>query len=88
MFVVYWTFSSSGVLKVYVNGNLLSGGTTSSNSSWSSQFAIFNFIDRNNGSTGTSARQEIFGGFYSRELSASEISSNYAYHTTRMPTHL
>tara|TARA_E500000331_G_C17251529_1_gene711361 strand:- start:303 stop:2678 length:2376 start_codon:yes stop_codon:yes gene_type:complete len=88
MWIVYWTFSSTGVLKAYVNGNLLSGGTTSGNSSWSSQAAVFNFIDRVNGSTGTSYRQEIFGGFYNRELSASEISSNYAYHTTRMPTHL
>ena len=82
--VVYWTFSSSGVLKAYVNGNLLSGGTTTSNSSWSSQAAVFNFIDRVNGNTGTSARQEYFGGFYNRELSASEVASNYAYHALRM----
>ena len=82
----YFTMSASGTFKVYKNGVYLGSGNY--NGTWSDDSVVFQYLDKYSGSSYQWTKQMFFSGFYNRELSASEISSNQAYHNLRLGTGL
>ena len=77
------TMDSSGYMKWYVNGNHV--GDNNYGGPWSSHNVIFDSFNHydSSGSLQTGGKF-YFAGFYSRALSASEISSNWSVHQTRL----
>ncbi len=82
----YFTMSASGTFKIYKNGTFVGSGTYSG--TWTDDNVVFEYLDRYSGSSYQWTKQMFFAGFYNRELSASEISSNQAYHNLRLSTGL
>ena len=82
----YFTMSASGTFKIYKNGTFVGSGTYSG--TWTDDNVVFEYLDRYSGANYQWTKQMFFAGFYNRELSASEISSNQAYHNLRLSTGL
>ena len=82
----YFTMSASGTFKVYKNGTYLGSGNYVG--TWTDDNIVFGYLDKYSGSSYQWTKQMFFAGFYNRELSASEISSNQAYHNLRLSTGL
>ena len=82
----YFTMSASGTFKVYKNGTYLGSGNYVG--TWTDDNIVFEYLDKYSGSSYQWTKQMFFSGFYNRELSASEISSNQAYHNLRLSTGL
>ena len=82
----YFTMNASGTFKIYKNGTFVGSGTYSG--TWTDDNAVFEYLDKYSGTSLQFTKQMFFSGFYNRELSASEISSNQAYHNLRLSTGL
>ena len=82
----YFTMNASGTFKIYKNGTFVGSGTYSG--TWTDDNVVFEYLDKYSGSSLQWTKQMFFSGFYNRELSASEISSNQAYHNLRLSTGL
>ena len=82
----YFTMSASGTFKVYKNGTYLGSGNYVG--TWTDDNIVFGYLDKYSGTSYQWTKQMFFAGFYNRELSASEISTNQAYHNLRLSTGL
>ena len=82
----YFTMSASGTFKVYKNGTFVGSGNYVG--TWTDDNVVFEYLDKYSGTSYQWTKQMFFAGFYNRELSASEISSNQAYHNLRLSTGL
>ena len=82
----YFTMSASGTFKVYKNGTYLGSGNYVG--TWTDDNVVFEYLDKYSGTSYQWTKQMFFAGFYNRELSASEISSNQDYHNLRLSTGL
>lgn len=82
----YFTMSASGTFKVYKNGTFVGSGNYVG--TWTDDNVVFEYLDKYSGVSYQWTKQMFFSGFYNRELSASEISSNQAYHNLRLSTGL
>ena len=83
LYCVYMTMDSSGYMKWFVNGSHV--GDNNYGGTWSNDNVIFDSFNHYNsdGSLQTGGKF-YFAGFYSRVLSASEISTNWSVHQTRL----
>ena len=83
LYCVYMTMASNGAMSWYVNGTHV--GNNNYSGPWSSHNVIFDsFNHYDSGGSYQTAGKFYFAGFYSRALSASEISSNWTAHQTRL----
>jgi len=83
LYCVYMTMASNGAMTWYVNGSHV--GNSNYSGSWSSHNVIFDsFNHYDSGGSFQTAGKFYFAGFYSRVLSAVEISSNWTAHQTRL----
>ena len=83
LYCVYMTMDLNGSMSWYVNGSHV--GNNNYGGSWSSNNVIFDSLNHydSSGSLQTGGKF-YFAGFYSRVLSASEISTNWSAHQTRL----
>ena len=80
---LYMTINSSGSMAWYRNGSQVA--TNSYSGSWSSHNVIFDSLGKyDTGSSYQTGGKFYFAGFYNRALSASEVSSNWTAHQTRL----
>ena len=83
LYCVYMTMASNGSMSWYVNGSHV--GNNNYSGPWSSHNVIFDSLNHydSSGSLQTGGKF-CFAGFYSRALSESEVTSNWAVHQTRL----
>ena len=80
---LYMTIDSSGSMAWYRNGSQV--GTNTYSGSWSSHNVIFDTLGKyDTGGSYQTGGKFYFAGFYDRALSASEVSSNWTAHQTRL----
>ncbi len=83
LYCVYMTMASNGAMSWYVNGSNV--GNNNYSGSWSSHNVIFDsFNHYDSAGSYQTAGKFYFAGFYSRALTSSEVSSNWAAHQTRL----
>ena len=83
LYCIYMTMASNGAMSWYVNGTHV--GNTNYSGSWSSHNIILDsFNHYAMGGSYQTAGKFYFGGFYSKVLTSSEISSNWTIHQTRL----
>jgi len=81
----YVTMKTDGNMTWFHNGSTLGSVTFGDGTNvWAADSAVFKFIDRYSGTSLHSEGRFYFSGFYDRDLSSSEVSSNWSAHQTRL----
>ena len=81
----YVTMKADGNMTWFHNGSTLGSVTFGDGTNvWAADSAVFKFIDRYQGTSLHSEGRFHFSGFYDRDLSSSEVSSNWSAHQARL----